>query len=127
MHKSRLAGFIIDCRVEDLDGAADFWSRALGLTIKASDDPANANYRLLATGPEDLHIEIQKVDHASRVHLDIEANDIEAEARRLEKLGAKRVATIRSWLVMEAPSGQRFCIVRPQRADFDANANVWAD
>ena len=31
MHQSRLAGFIIDCQGPDLDGAARFWSRALGL------------------------------------------------------------------------------------------------
>ena len=30
MHKSRLAGFIIDCQTEDLEGAAAFWSQALG-------------------------------------------------------------------------------------------------
>ena len=31
MHKSRLGGLIIDCRTDDLDAAADFWSQALGL------------------------------------------------------------------------------------------------
>ena len=30
MHKSKLAGFIIDCQTDDLDTAADFWSAALG-------------------------------------------------------------------------------------------------
>ena len=29
-HRSRLAGFIIDCNTKDLDAAADFWSQALG-------------------------------------------------------------------------------------------------
>ena len=72
-----------------------------------------------------LHIEVQKVEHDSRVHLDIETDDIEAEVRRLEALGAKRVGTVQSWWVMEAPTGQRFCVVRPQRADFKEHANVW--
>jgi hypothetical protein len=26
MHRSQLAGFIIDCQATDLDAAADFWS-----------------------------------------------------------------------------------------------------
>ncbi len=26
---------------------------------------------------------------------------------------------------MEAPTGQRFCVARPQRPDFEARANVW--
>ena len=30
MHRSRLAGFIIDCQTDNLEGAARFWSAALG-------------------------------------------------------------------------------------------------
>ena len=58
-----------------------------------------------------MHIEVQRVSHESRVHLDIETDDIEAEVERLEKLGAKRVAFVKRWWVMEAPSGHRFCVV----------------
>jgi predicted enzyme related to lactoylglutathione lyase len=125
VHKSRLAGFIIDCRTDDLDQAGLFWSQALGYSLKKSASAEDAQYKLLDTPSDDLHIEVQKVDHPSRVHLDIEADDIEAEVRRLEKLGAKRVAQVRTWWVMEAPTGQRFCVVRVQRSDFEANANTW--
>jgi catechol 2,3-dioxygenase-like lactoylglutathione lyase family enzyme len=125
MHKSRLAGFIIDCRTDDLDAAARFWSRALGLELRASAAVEDAGYRLLATPPDQPHLEVQQVDHPSRVHLDIEADDLEAEVARLERLGAKRIGAVRSWYVMEAPTGQRFCVVRPQRPDFAARANSW--
>jgi predicted enzyme related to lactoylglutathione lyase len=125
MHRSRLAGFIIDCQVDDIGPAADFWSEALGYRRRQSTDPADENYVLLETGPDELHIELQKVEHPSRVHLDIETDDIEAEVSRLEKLGAKRIEQVRTWWVMEAPSGQRFCVVRPQRADFSEKANRW--
>ena len=94
MHKSRLAGFIIDCRTDNLDQAAVFWSQALGYELKKSSAGEDAQYKLLDTPSDDLHIEIQKVEHPSRVHLDIEADDIEAEVKRLEKLGAKRVAQV---------------------------------
>ena len=67
------------------------------------------------------------MQHESRVHLDIETNDVEAEASRLERLGARRVAKVKTWWVMQAPTGQRFCVVRPQRADFAQNANAWPD
>jgi predicted enzyme related to lactoylglutathione lyase len=124
MHKSRLAGFIIDCNTGDLDAAASFWTQALGYKLAPVEgDPGI--YRTFDTGPNDLHIEVQKVDHASRVHLDIETDDIEAEATRLEGLGAKKVKRFPRWWVMEAPTGQRFCIVNPQRKDFAENANVW--
>ena len=125
MHKSRLAGFIIDCRSDDLDRAGLFWSRALGYSLRTSAASEDTQYRLLDTPPDGLHIEVQKVDHPSRVHLDIETDDIEAEVERLEKLGARRVTQVRTWWVMEAPTGQRFCVVRVQRSDFAANANTW--
>lgn len=126
MHKSRLAGFIIDCQTQDLDAAARFWSQALGYDIKpAQNSGADKKYRVFDTPSDDLHIEVQQVDHPSRVHLDIEADDIEAEVQRLEKLGARRVAQIETWWVMEAPTGQRFCVVRVQRSDFAEAANKW--
>jgi predicted enzyme related to lactoylglutathione lyase len=127
MHKSRLAGFIIDCRTDDLDQAARFWSDALGYSLKKSSSAEDTGYRTFDTPSDDLHIEVQKVEHPSRVHLDIEADDIDAEVKRLEKLGAKRVAQVRTWWVMEAPTGQRFCVVRVQRSDFAENANKWSE
>jgi hypothetical protein len=72
-----------------------------------------------------LHIEVQSVAHASRVHLDIETDDIEAEVRRLERLGAKKVEKINTWWVMEAPTGQRFCVVRAKGSSFTAEARAW--
>jgi predicted enzyme related to lactoylglutathione lyase len=125
MHKSRLAGFIIDCRTGDLDGAARFWSEALGMPTETLPGQEGDSYVKLKVSDERLHIEVQTVDHESRVHLDIEADDIEAEVKRLERLGAKRLQKIQTWVVMEAPTGQRFCVVRPQNKGFDQDANTW--
>lgn len=113
MHHSRLAGFIIDCRTADLPGAATFWSAALGLPVLGEDGP---NYlRLDGTG-RDLAIEVQRVSHESRVHLDLESDDVEAEVRRLEALGARRLGRLENWVVLEAPTGQRFCVVDARRS-----------
>ena len=109
MHKSGLAGFIIDCKTEDLDKASRFWSEALGLPVVSD---AESGYRKLAHGPGGMNVEVQQVGHPSRVHLDIESNDIPAEVKRLEKLGAKVVSKVETWVVMEAPTGHRFCVVR---------------
>jgi predicted enzyme related to lactoylglutathione lyase len=126
MHKSRLAGFSIDCQSADLEAATQFWSAALGYALlPPRTTPEEAHYRQLDTGRTDVQIEVQQVEHPSRVHLDIESDDIEAEVERLEKLGAKRVAHVHAWWVMQAPSGQRFCVVGPQRADFAQNAHRW--
>lgn len=125
MHRSQLGGFIIDCQTNDLDSAASFWSQALGYPVKGSSDPADNQYVTFKTPANELQVEVQSVDHASRVHIDIEADDIEAEVTRLEKLGAKRLKKIHSWWVMEAPTGHRFCVIQPQRDNFATQANRW--
>ena len=126
-HRSRLAGFIIDCRTDDLGAAADFWSQALGLEVVDPDEHGEGRYARLAQGPGGLHIEVQRVEHDSRVHLDIESDDIEAEAARLIALGAKEVSRPRDarWIVLEAPTGQRFCVVRSTPQRLAAGASRW--
>ncbi|QSX73705.1 VOC family protein [Lysobacter arenosi] len=125
-HRSRLAGFIIDCQTDDLAPAARFWSQALGASIAdpdAGDVPGT--YVQFGDTRDGLHIEVQKVDHASRVHLDIESDDIDAEAARLEKLGAKKIAFVKRWWVMEAPTGQRFCVVKMHHPELGTPPTTW--
>ena len=125
MHRSQLAGLIIDCETDDLDSAANFWSAALGFPRGRPAQECDSIYVELKAPDGQPYVEVQKVDHESRIHLDIEADDLEAEAGRLETLGARRVANIKSWIVMEAPTGQRFCIVRPVSKNFSVTANRW--
>jgi predicted enzyme related to lactoylglutathione lyase len=109
----RLAGFMIDCRSRDLAACRSFWSGALGLPIVDPDEGGEGRYALLGKGPGGWHIEVQCVEHDSRLHLDIEAEDIDAEATRLEALGAQRIRNPHGrWWVMQAPTGHRFCVIR---------------
>jgi hypothetical protein len=110
MHHSRLCALLIDCRTSDLDTAARFWGEALGRSVDPNHPSSRGNYRM---------------DHESRVHIDIETDDIAAEVARLTKLGAKVMDRLERWVVMEAPTGQRFCVVRVQRPGFPKNANRW--
>jgi predicted enzyme related to lactoylglutathione lyase len=121
MHRSRFVGFVIDCEGGDLDAAARFWSAALGRPVKETE----GTYVTLERRPGDVAMLLQKVDHPPRVHLDIESDDVEAEVRRLEALGARRVAHVKTWWVLEAPTGHRFCIVRPQTGPLGDDANRW--
>lgn len=125
MHKSKLAGFIIDCQTDDLSEAAGFWSRALGMEMRALPAEEGGKYVRLEDPSGELHIEVQKVGHPSRVHLDIETDDIEAEVRRLEALGARRLQQVHTWWVMEAPTGQRFCVVKQSSPRFTERARQW--
>ena len=123
MHRSRLAGYIIDCQTDNLEEAADFWSAALG--YKRQGKPENDLYQPLETPDGEPYLEVQVVDHASRIHLDIESDDIEAEVDRIEALGARRIEEIKTWVVMEAPTGQRFCVINRGHKNFDETANRW--
>jgi len=121
MHRSRLCAIGIDCQDGDLETAAAFWSAALGRPV----GDAEGNYISLADRANQPIVFVQKVDHPSRVHLDIEADDVDAEVARLEALGAKRVKKVNTWWVMEAPTGHRFCVVRVQRKPLADDASVW--
>jgi len=125
MHHSRLCALLIDCNTPDVDGAAQFWAKALGRAVDPAHPGTRGNYRMLETPPDEPIVQIQRVTHESRVHLDIETDDIAAEVARLERLGAQRVAAVHDWVVMQAPTGQRFCVVRAQRADFGRRAHSW--
>src|SRR4051812_28479144 len=124
-HRSRINGILIDCNVEDIDGAAQFWAEVLGRSIDGDHPGTRGNYIMLQTPPDEISVQIQRVDHESRVHIDVETDDIAAEVARLEKLGASVDQRLERWVVMRAPSGQRFCVVRVQRNGFDNNANRW--
>ena len=126
MHHSRLCALLIDCRTSDLDEAARFWAQALGRPVDPTHPGTRDNYRMLETPPDEPIVQIQRVEHESRVHLDIETDDIEAEVARLQRLGAQVVERLPRWVVMQAPTGQRFCVVRVQRSGFEKNANLWA-
>jgi predicted enzyme related to lactoylglutathione lyase len=123
MHYSRLCAVLIDCQVSDVDAAAGFWAEALGRPVDLAHPGSRDNYRMLETPADEPIVQIQRVEHESRVHLDIETDDIPAEVARLEKLGAKIVNQLERWTVMQAPTGQRFCVVRVQRPGFPKNAN----
>jgi predicted enzyme related to lactoylglutathione lyase len=123
MHRSRLSTLVIDCRTQDVAAAARFWSAALGRKVKDTvDEPG---YLELESRESEPILLVQRVDHDSRIHLDIESDDLEAEVKRLEALGAKRIAFVKRWWVLEAPTGQRFCVVNPQRGPLQGRANEW--
>lgn len=106
---------VLDCA--DADRQADFWAAALGYRRHG----AAGNYRSLAdpdgVGPKLI---LQAVEEPktvkNRFHLDIHADDIEAEADRLVGLGAVRmrdepvVEHGTSWILMADPEGNELCV-----------------
>ncbi len=124
MHRSRLSTIVIDCN--DIDAAKRFWTGALGTEVAAEDQPP---YVTLKARPGGLRIVLQQVPEPksckSRVHLDFDTDDLEAEVRRLEALGATRTEKVEAWWIMQDPSGNEFCVVPADRQDLDSDANRW--
>ena len=114
MAKGRISAFVLDCKVADLASAAQFWSAALGRPVANPDQDGDGKYAELKTAADEPFLLLQRVEHESHIHLDIETDNLDEEVARLEKLGAKRIAFVKRWWVMEAPTGHRFCVVRKQ-------------
>ncbi|MEM9570452.1 MAG: VOC family protein [Pseudomonadota bacterium] len=120
MHKSRIGEITIDCQTQDLKSAVVFWSAALGYHAVAFED----HYRFDVLG-DDIAINLQSVSHPSRVHIDLETDNIDREVERLERLGARLVRRARRWTVMTTPTGHGICVCQPSRAEFQQRANHW--
>lgn len=125
MHRSRISAYVLDCKTDNLKDAAEFWSKALGRPIETFDQDGDGKYAELKTDADEPFLLLQRVDHEARIHLDIETDDLDAEVARLEALGATRIAFVKRWWVMQAPTGHRFCVVRKQREEFASHLNEW--
>jgi hypothetical protein len=118
----------IDCAPEGFERGNEFWSAALGRPVMRSDDERYTSLRGRLGGEGGLVVGLQRVPQKERAyHLDIETDDVEREVARLTRLGAKVKARIREHVVMLAPTGHAFCVVRVYRPDFAANATTWKD
>jgi predicted enzyme related to lactoylglutathione lyase len=108
-------GLVLDCR--DPAALAPFWAAALDYVTVGD---AGAYVMLLPDGRPGPKLLLQRVPETklgkNRMHLDIDAVDIEAEAARLEALGARRARDDQvhehgtNWILMADPEGNEFCV-----------------
>jgi hypothetical protein len=123
MHRSRLCHFVID--VPDLDQGVAFWSAALGGVEEPVTEGSGHVYRQLRLSGCDVRLLLQKTSDAKsgkeRMHLDLEADDVEAEVTRLEALGATRWDHQQErgfdFWVMRDPWDNEFCVLQPTFPD----------
>ena len=120
MHRSRLATICIDYDESSMEAGTRFWSQALGIRQESPAGPY-VDFKEMV-GP--LGIGAQRIGAPSRIHLDIESDDLEAEVRRLEGLGARKKEFIENWWVMEDPTGMLFCVVPQANEKSLDDANV---
>ena len=122
-HRSRLAHFVID--VADLDRGTAFWSAALDAVEEPLNPGSSTVYRRLRLPDAEIRILLQLTadpkEHKERMHLDLETDDVEAEVRRLEALGATRwdhqQERDHDFWVMRDPWGNEFCVLQTEFPD----------
>jgi predicted enzyme related to lactoylglutathione lyase len=114
----------VDVPAESFEAETAFWSGALGRPAESDID--GPEYAFLGEVTPGFHMYVQSVGAPHRIHVDIETDDVDAEVRRLEGLGAKRVEQVKSWWVMSDPAGVLFCVVRVQIPEaFEKHATTW--
>jgi predicted enzyme related to lactoylglutathione lyase len=131
MHRSRISYFTID--VDDLDAAVEFWSSALGSVTGPGGPTSRHIYRKLRLADTDIRILLQRTDDVkvskNRMHLDLETDDVEAEVKRLEALGASRwdhqTARGFDFWVMRDPWGNELCVLQPMYPELLAEQTPW--
>ncbi|MGA2284443.1 MAG: VOC family protein [Candidatus Dormibacteria bacterium] len=105
---------VVDCR--DARRVAEFWSQVFQLPLQGSDD-GDWWIELGGDSPDILFLEVpEKKTVKNRLHLDLRPDQQDAEVRRLELLGARRVDIGQgdvTWVVMADPEGNEFCVLRP--------------
>jgi predicted enzyme related to lactoylglutathione lyase len=108
-------GLVLDCA--DPERLAEFWAPALDYVNLGT---VGAYVALFPNGRSGPKLLLQRVAEPkavkNRMHFDIEAADIAAEADRLVALGATRVSETpcrehgSTWLLMTDPEGNEFCV-----------------
>lgn len=103
----------MDCT--DLDATATFWQAALGCAVAGVIEG-----RFVSLSSPGLALTLQRVAEPkaakNRMHLDLLVDDVDAEVRRLEGLGASRLTPVRraelgqTWFVLADPEGNEFCV-----------------
>ena len=112
-HRSRLVQLCIDSPAAVHDDEVTFWRSATGWRFDQSDSPEFAG-KLFPPQPAPVQFLLQRLgdnDERTRthVHIDLGTDDIEAEVRRLEALGATRGEPGAGWVQLTDPSGMTFC------------------
>ncbi|MGH9136606.1 MAG: VOC family protein, partial [Acidimicrobiales bacterium] len=114
---------VIDVAGDDHGRELVFWEEAVGQPLPQQErfpEYHGANLPGLGIG-----LLVQRLQAGeSRVHIDIHADDVEAEVARLERLGAQLVEQRTYWSVMRDPAGLLFCVVIDHNLD-DTNSHVW--
>jgi hypothetical protein len=126
---ARIAQLTLDAHDPALQ--AEFWSRALGMTVRAGDDGAAKLFPTAESPPGAPTIWLQPTSEAKRekvrLHVDLRPLDgetVAAEVRRLIGLGARPAGVGQTghedFTVLCDPEGNEFCVLHVDPAPVDS-------
>ena len=110
-NRSQVDQVCIDIPPARWDDECAFWASATGWELVQGGRPEFRRLRRPARQP--LNILLQRLDEPDgpvRAHLDLSADDREAEVRRHERLGAQVDRVHEGWTVMRPPAGPVYCV-----------------
>ncbi|GIF03257.1 hypothetical protein Asi03nite_07950 [Actinoplanes siamensis] len=118
-------GIFIDTPAGEADAAITFWAAALGGSSRQV--PGEPAFTQITGAVPGLAVDVQSIGDQARYHVDIETDDVEAEAARLLRLGAVLVTDHGGHKILRAPGGHLLCVVPVQSAEhfFAIEAEVW--
>jgi hypothetical protein len=113
-HGSRLVQICIDSPPTLHDQEVAFWRAAAGWRWREGDQNEFAG-KLYPPRGSSVQLLFQRLGSddpatAVRAHIDLGADDVEAESAQLVELGAERLGPGRGWIVLRDPVGLVFCV-----------------
>ncbi len=113
------ADIVIDCA--DPEKLAKFWAAALGYRLVGFGDPYFLLLPARRAFPPVILQRVPEPKHGkARIHFDLRTPDVDAEVRRLEALGTRRIdvgqGTDVEWVPMADPDGNEFKVLSSGQA-----------
>lgn len=125
-HHSRICKVVLDVPVDAHAAEVAFWQAATGQEMAPIDGAPEYSGTALRSPRMWLFVQRLADGGASRAHLDIHTDDLEAEVARLERHGATRVRRVYSWWVLRDPAGLVFCVIPTAPGSLDeTNSRRW--
>ena len=115
---------LVDSPPDVAEAEVAFWGGALGHQPVPEEGTPFTVVAPLGAGIQLAHQRLEEGE--SRLHLDIETDDTEAEVARLVGLGAVQVSERGGCVQLRDPAGLVFCVVPIQSEDFAEHATTWS-
>ncbi|MFI6866769.1 VOC family protein [Nocardia sp. NPDC050406] len=108
----------LDRPADRFDENARFWTTVTATSLSPTRGE-NSEFVTLLPESGRPSVKMQAVADDSRVHLDLDVDDVGAAAKRAQELGATLVLEHPDYIVLKSPHGMTFCLTPADRAEIE--------